>query len=110
MREKVWLGNAPYNEKSEAAGMPDYDPQLARAECRQYIEAIRKKCGPEPDGARLRIITEQHDSAGSYLEVVCEYDVDNQQAAEYAYRVDESTPSTWAEVDMVAPNVKKRGV
>jgi hypothetical protein len=50
----------------------DYMPR-ARAECQRFIALLRRKCGPEPEGARLAVKSFLHDF-GDYLEVVCYFD------------------------------------
>ena len=99
----VYLGPAPAEEDCVQVGDPDY-ARKAKAECRAYIEAIRKVLGPEPEGARLSIKGEQHDF-GVYYEAVAYFNPNNQAAAEYAYRCEEKAPTTWAEVGMTAPSV-----
>lgn len=102
MQDVVWLGPAPAEEDCVQAGSDDY-ARRAREECRRYIEAIRKVCGPEPEGARLTIKSQPHDF-GSYLEVAVTFDGNNEQAAAYAAKCDEKAPKTWAEAEMVAPS------
>ena len=99
----VYLGPAPAEEPCAQVGEDDYS-RKAKAECRAYIEAIRKVVGREPEGARLSIKASSHDY-GTYYEVVAYFDGDNQQAAEYAYRCEEKAPTTWAEAGMTAPGV-----
>jgi hypothetical protein len=53
MNENVnWLGPTPALECCAQVGEPDY-ARDAKVECRAFIEAIRKVCGREPEGARL---------------------------------------------------------
>jgi hypothetical protein len=67
-----------------------------------YIEAIRKKLGNEPEGARLAVKSFQHDF-GTYQEVVCSFDTEIEGAIEYAYKCESDSPATWGEVGMVSP-------
>jgi hypothetical protein len=99
--DTVYLGPAPAEEDCAQVGRTDYE-ERARAECLAYIEAIRKVVGAEPDGARLRVKRQAHDF-GSYLEVVCEFDGNNRDAAEYAARCDAEAPTTWEAAGMTAP-------
>jgi hypothetical protein len=48
-KELVYLGPAPANEWCVQIGDADF-PGTALADCRAYIEAIRKVVGEEPDG------------------------------------------------------------
>jgi hypothetical protein len=100
MQDVNWLGPCPAEEDAVQVGSPDY-ARDARAQCRRYIEALRKICGPEPEGARLTIKSQPHDF-GSYLEVAVEFDGSNEAAAAYAAKCDESAPTTWEAAEMVA--------
>lgn len=72
MQDIAWLGPCPAEEDAVQVGVDDYS-RKARGQSRRYIEAIRKVCGPEPEGARLKIKTERHEY-GDYLEVVIQFD------------------------------------
>lgn len=100
--ETLYLGPAPADEDCTQIKHPDYESR-GRKEAQAYIAAIRKHCGPEPDGAGLRIKREHHEF-GSYLEVVLNYDGDNQACAEYAPKLDGMAPRTWAEAGMESPH------
>ena len=86
-RDIVYIGPVPCNEDCQQVG-PGYDSAAARAECQRYISDLRRHYGAEPEGARLSIKSEPHDF-GSYLEVVCRYDDENEAAVNYAFRVEE---------------------
>jgi hypothetical protein len=110
-KDVVYLGCAPAEEECAQVGSPDYEDR-AKRECLAYIEAIRAVCGPEPEGAKLKIKRDIHDF-GSYLEVACEYDTENRTAAEYAARCDDHAPTTWAEAGVTVsrdPGTGKRYV
>lgn len=100
--DRVYLGPAPSEEDCAQVGRDDYE-ERARRECMAYIEAIRKVVGMEPEGARLRVARQAHDY-GSYLEVVCEYDGNSPDAANYAARCDEQAPTTWEAAGMTTPS------
>lgn len=95
MTDYIAIGPTPADEPCEQLG-PNYDPQRARAECKRFIALIRKTLGDEPPGARLRIQSNAHDF-GTYYEVVCSYDEDNETAAKYAFRCESEAPTTWEE-------------
>lgn len=101
MDDVCWLGSAPAEEDCVQVGDPDY-ARNAKAECRQFIDAIRKVCGPEPEGARLVVRGQSHDF-GTYYECAIAFDGNDRAAAEYAARVDEKAPTTWEEAGMRAP-------
>lgn len=97
------IGPVPAEEECAQVGASDYDYMTrARKECNAYVEALRKKLGPEPDGAMLRVKSNPHDF-GSYLSVRCYYETDKQEAVDYALKCEGDGPNTWAEVGMSAP-------
>lgn len=101
--ERYWLGPAPAEESCAQAGRDDYEDQ-AKAECRQYIAAIRIVCGDPPEGARLKMVSQPHDF-GLYWEVVVDFDPSNREACEYAAKCDDSAPTTWAAAGLEPPVV-----
>ena len=50
--------------------------------------------GEEPENAHLAIKSNPHDF-GTYYEVVCHFDDDDEEAAKYAYRCESEAPSQW---------------
>lgn len=101
MRDEMPIGCTPSDEDCAQLGVMDDYPRWAKTECQAYIRALRKKFGEEPDGARLRVKSNPHDF-GTYYEVVCAYDTDNEEATAYALKVEEGL-ATWEEAGMVAP-------
>jgi len=68
----VYLGPTPADEPCAQVGDPDY-ANKALAECRAYVEAIRKAVGEEPEGASLRVKREIHEF-GTYYQVVVRHE------------------------------------
>lgn len=101
VRDYLHIGPVPAEEKCEQVG-PSCDYAKMKRECNAFIAAIRTVCGPEPDGANLKLLRQEHDF-GSYYEVVCWYDKDNEEARGYAFRVEAEAPNTWADAGMTAP-------
>jgi hypothetical protein len=90
----VVIGSSPSEESCvQVITGESYLPEM-RKECNRFIERIREVCGDEPEEARLKVKEFPHDF-GPYLEVVCEFCVDNEWAEEYAYFVEENAPITW---------------
>ena len=87
------LGAVPARESAVRVGEPGY-AERALAECQRYVTIVRDAIGSEPDGAQLRIRRSGPD-AGSYLEVVVEYDDENNVARAYAIRCDREAPTSW---------------
>lgn len=100
----IWLGPAPAEEESAQIGENAY-PERAIAECRQFVDAIKRKMGDPPSGAVLRIMSAPHE-LGAYYEVVVEFDTDNDEATRWAYRTDANAPTRWCDVGMSAPTIK----
>ena len=93
MRDYTSIGPSPCEETCVQVGADDYS-RLARIECQRFIDAIRQTLGPEPDGASLRVKSFPHDF-GSYMEVVCYYEDENETATDYAFKCESESPSTW---------------
>lgn len=106
MRDYINIGSSPAEETCVQVGTEDY-ARLSRIECNAYIEAIRKKLGDEPVGARLAIKAFPHDF-GTYNEVICYYDDEIQESVEYAFKCEAEAPGTWEEVGMTDPLAGKR--
>ena len=92
-REYLELGSAPADEECAQVGQPNYSEQ-GRAECKRYIELLRKVVGVEPQGARLIVKSNPHDF-GEYFEVVCCYNEHDEEAVKYAFRLDAEAPTKW---------------
>lgn len=94
MRDYLDIGPAPCNESCQQVGMPSFDAAKERAELEAFRSQIRRVLGAEPEGAQLSIKAFPHDF-GTYREVVCYYDTENEAAAEYAYRCEGNAPEQW---------------
>ena len=92
-RDYIEIGSTPPGEPCVQIGDENYSA-LASAECQRYIKKLREFFGPEPEGAELRIKSFPHDF-GSYKEVVCYYNDNNEASAEYAFRCESDGPEYW---------------
>ena len=92
-RDFLEIGPAPCDEECAQVGDPDFHSR-AGEECRRFVELIRKKLGPEPEGATLRVTTHYHDF-GPYPEVTCWYDDELPAAVDYAFRCESEAPTRW---------------
>ncbi|MBL8028999.1 MAG: hypothetical protein JNL74_21430 [Fibrobacteres bacterium] len=100
MKEYLVIGTTPTEEDCiQVRSGQNYLP-LMRKECKRFLDLLRSKFGDEPDGAKLCIKDFPHDF-GTYLEVVCEYDPDKEEAVEYAFRCENDPPRTWNETSDV---------
>lgn len=92
--ETVDIGPCPYEEDCAQCGI---DPDFAErntAECRALANQLKRQFGEPPEGAHLRVKSNPHDF-GSYREVVCKTEVDDEAAMAYAYRCQENLPARW---------------
>jgi hypothetical protein len=94
--EWIDIGSTPPEEDCAQVGSINYR-EKALEECHRYIDVIRKKLGPEPQGARLGIRSNEHDF-GTYYEVVCYYS--DEDGLNYALACEGYGPKTW---DDIAP-------
>lgn len=94
MRDHIDIGSSPCDEECVQVEKTGAYLEPMRAECRRFLALIRVKLGPEPEGAHLSINSNPHDF-GSYLEVVCYFDDENEEAQKYAYRCEAEGPRTW---------------
>ena len=67
MKDTFEIGSTPNDETCQQVG-PNYDSIKARAECRAYINQLKRVYGNEPIGCNLKITEHMHD-AGLYHEV-----------------------------------------
>lgn len=93
MRDYITLGTAPVGEESAQLGDPDYRHKV-RDEAERYTTLLRKMFGEEPEGAKLALKGFSHDF-GTYHEVVCYYDDENEVAEEYALNIECNLPEYW---------------
>lgn len=99
--ETIWLGPCPALEECVEVGEPDY-ARDAKAQCRVFLQAIRNVCGREPEGARLTVLSRDHD-CGPCWEVAIVFDLDDEWATACAQKVDAEAPSTWQQGGVELP-------
>ena len=93
MKDYLSIGSSPAEEDCAQVGTDNYR-EIARKECKAYIDQIRRQLGDEPEGAFLAIKSFPHDF-GSYLEVVCFFDDNNEIASNYAFKCESETWPNW---------------
>lgn len=91
--EYLAIGPVPSGEDCEQLG-PNYNPAKAREECYRYIEQLRRQFGQEPAGAFLRVKSFPHDF-GNYLEVICQFDPNDEDSVNYAFRCEGEAWQEW---------------
>ena len=104
MRDYISIGSAPRNEDCvQVNPQGDYHDAM-RAECRRFLDLIQKKLGLGPPGAYLAIESIPHDF-GTYYDVVCYFNDEDEQARAYALRCEADAPETW-EDDHLSPEAQ----
>jgi hypothetical protein len=86
------MGPTPCDEPCQQ--VPYDNPGLAMAECRAYINQLRRINGDPPTGVRFKISRNPHDF-GTYHEAAVEYDDQYKEQVEYALKVEANLPSHW---------------
>lgn len=87
------IGATPCDEACAQVGDRDYS-ERARVEMRVFINLIKRVLGEPPAGARLHVKAFPHDF-GTYHEVCCTYNTDDEAATLYAQRCEADAPATW---------------
>lgn len=93
MMDYLNIGSSPPAEDCAAVGSENYLEQ-ARKECKVYIDLLRRTLGEGPPGARLKVKSFPHDF-GTYMEVVCYFEDDNEEALNYALVCEGEGPEYW---------------
>jgi hypothetical protein len=96
----IALGTVPSGEVPAAASDVDYGGR-AFWQCRRFIDLLRHTLGAEPDGAKLRVRRSGPDF-NTYVEVVVEFDDENDAARAYANRCDWEAPTRWGRTAQIA--------
>jgi hypothetical protein len=93
MRDYLDIASGPADEDVAQVGTDGYY-ERAMKECKALIHQIRRELGQEKGSAQLKIKSNAHDF-GSYYEVVCYFDTEDQAGIEYAFNVERSLPEKW---------------
>ena len=94
MRDDITIGEVPCDEECAQVGSENYREQ-AKKEMGAFIRQLRRHFGPEQGTARFAIKWFSHDF-GTYGEVVCYFDDNDEEGANYAYNAEEC-PEHWDE-------------
>jgi hypothetical protein len=95
MRDYICIGPSPVEEECAQVGSKEYDyTSKARKECVAFKGQLIREFGVPPDGASLAIKSFPHDF-GSYMEVVCYFDDNNEDAVNYCFNIENNTPGHW---------------
>jgi len=94
--DSMELGSTPVSEDCQQLGTPEYDPIIARGECRVFINQLLRQFSNKPENVRFRIKLNQHDF-GEYYEVETIFDADDEKAVEYMFNIEANLPECWDE-------------
>lgn len=89
----ISLGSTPCNEDCAQVGTDDYFAR-AKKECNVYMGQIMREFPEFPDGCWLSVKGFPHDF-GTYYEVIVRYDETDEQATEFAYKLEGECPTEW---------------
>lgn len=89
MTDYIDIGPTPYDEECTPAGK---NPRREREEMAALRNQIRRILGKEPEGARFAIKSFNY---GGYIDLVCEYDDQNDDARAYAFACERACPARW---------------
>lgn len=95
MKDYIYIGSSPVEESCAQVGSPDY-PERSRVECRAFVGQLLREFPNQPESAWFAIKTQAHDF-GTYREVVVVYDDADEEALNYALKVEGNTPANWDE-------------
>lgn len=93
MRDYINIGTTPTGEDCSQVGSEGYY-EKARKESIIFINQLKRVFGEPPYGAAITIKSFPHDF-GDYLDVVCVYDDQNEEAMNYAFKLEAETPEYW---------------
>lgn len=91
--EYLCIGPTPYEESCQQVGTPSFDKKKEMLELEAYKQQLLRVYGDPPEGAAINIKSFPHDF-GSYREVICRYNPDDEKAVEYAFAM-ESGCANW---------------
>lgn len=105
MRDYLVIGATPAEEACAQVGSPDYKTRMIK-EINAFINQLLRQFGPEPKGAEIRVKAFPHDF-GTYHEVVVFFDDNNEEAVNYAYKIENEAATRWDEEALIELGLKK---
>ena len=105
MRDYLVIGSTPAEEDCAQVGSPDYKTRMIK-EINAFINQLLRQFGPEPKGAEIRVKGFPHDF-GTYHEVVVFFDDNNEEAVNYAYKIENEAATRWDEEALIELGLKK---
>lgn len=99
MKDLIYLGPAPSDEDCAQVGSEGYS-ERAREESARWAKLLTVIYPPPPRCAFV-VKWNAHDF-GSYAEVCAQFDYGDERGAEWALKVENDAPATWAEAERLA--------
>ena len=99
MRDEIYLGPVPIEEDCSQVGSIGYF-ERSRAECKAYVNQLRRQFGEPPFGGALIVKACPHDF-GTYNEVVAVFDDLYPNSCKWAFEMEENIPLKWDEEALV---------
>lgn len=93
----IEIGPSPAEEPCEQANVSGSNYERMKAECRAFVQQLRRQLGPEPEGARLSVRFNRDGDYG-YYEVACSFEPNNRAAIDYAFKCESEAPAKWDEM------------
>lgn len=93
--ETLEIGSTPHGEDCAQVGSDDY-AQKTRIELKAFYNQLKRMFPNIPNGARYIKTNNPHDF-GTYHEIAIKFQEDDEEAANYAYNVENNTPEYWDE-------------
>jgi len=91
--ETVDIGSTPNDEQCAQVGTDNYR-QIAQMEVRAFAKQCQRMFPNKPSGARYVITNNPHDF-GTYYDLGIRFNMDDEEAENYAYEVQNNMPSNW---------------
>jgi hypothetical protein len=95
MRDTYEIGSSPNGEDCAQVGSADYRERSQR-ECRAYVNQLNRAYPNMPSGMYLKITSHPHDF-GTYHEVSCVYDDENEEHCDFLFGNLENGCEKWDE-------------
>ena len=88
------LGPTPSEEPCAQTGK--HDPSINKMEVRAFINQLKRLYPNESPNAYFIMERNEHEF-GTYYEAAIKYNIDDEEASEFAYNVEHNTPEFWDE-------------
>lgn len=87
------IGSSPAEESCAQVGSDGYYAK-AQKECKAYLHQLKRQFGEPPPGCTFKIKGNAHDF-GTYYEVNVVFNENDEEATEFAYKVEAESPGQW---------------